>query len=190
VAKVIGPVGIREPALRKSAFIVAIVTLCALYSSAQEARPTESQVEAVYLYNFGKFVTWPDRASQRELFGICILGKDPFGEVLDATVNGESVGGKQTKVQRLSNVEEAGSCSILFISAAEEKRLPTILAVAQRMNTLTVSDIPDFAERGGIIGLVKQKDRVRFEVNRKAAEQSHLVLSSELLKVALRVVGK
>jgi len=50
--------------------------------------------------------------------------------------------------------------------------------------------MPHFAERGGIIGMVMQQDRVRFEVNRWAAEQSRLALSSELLKVATRVIER
>ncbi len=65
-----------------------------------------------------------------------------------------------------------------------------ILADAQRLRMLTVSDIPHFAEQGGVIEFVTQQDKIRFEVNRSAAEQSHLVLSSQLLKVASRVIEK
>jgi hypothetical protein len=78
----------------------------------------------------------------------------------------------------------------LYISASETSRLGQILEATRHSGTLTVSDIPHFVERGGIIGFVKQQDRIRFEVNRSAAEDSHLTLSSELLKVALRVMNK
>jgi YfiR/HmsC-like len=157
---------------------------------AQAPRPSESQVKAAYLYNFGKFVTWPsDRAATSEVFYICVLGKDPFGSVLDETVNGERIDGKKIGVLRISRVQEAGSCNILFVSSSEEKRLPTIILEAQRVHVLTVSDIPHFAERGGTIGLVNHEDRIRFEVNRTRAEECHLGLSSELLKVAVKVIG-
>lgn len=157
---------------------------------AQASRPSESQVKAAYLYNFGKFVTWPsDRAVTSEAFYICVLGKDPFGHVLDETVNGERIDGKKIGVLRISRVQEARSCSILFVSSSEEKRLPVIISEAQRMHVLTVSDMPHFAERGGTIGLVNQEDRIRFEVNRTRAEECHLGLSSELLKVAVKVIG-
>lgn len=75
------------------------------------------------------------------------------------------------------------------MSSSEEKRLPVIISEAQRMHVLTVSDMPHFAERGGTIGLVNQEDRIRFEVNRTRAEECHLGLSSELLKVAVKVIG-
>ena len=169
--------------------VVAVFLSCAL-SGAQSSRPSESQVEAAYLYNFGKFVTWPsDRLATSEAFYVCVLGKDPFGPVLDETVNGEQIDGKNVRILRISRVQEGRSCHILFVSSSEEKSLPVIIVEAQRMHVLTVSDMPHFAERGGTIGLVHQQDRIRFEVNRTGAEDCHLGLSSELLKVATRVIG-
>ena len=87
-------------------------------------------------------------------------------------------------------LQDAAECSVLFVSASEENRLPSILATAQQFSILTVSDIPHFAERGGVIGLMLQQGKIRFEVNRDAAEKSRLSLSSELLKVATKVIEK
>jgi hypothetical protein len=168
-----------------------LLALFAATAGAQEVRPTESQVKAAYLYNFGKFITWPgDRASTPDSLNICVLGKDPFGAVLDSTVAGESIGGRKITVSKLSRVDEATSCSILFISSSEQKRLGSILVAAQRLDVLTVSDMPHFAEQGGMIAFVTEDGKIRFEVNLGAAQQSHLALSSELLKVATRVIGK
>lgn len=167
------------------------VALLASYSQGQETRPTEAQVESAYLYNFGKFVTWPpDHAPGAASFEICVLGRDPFGDVLDATVNGESINGKNIAIRRILSLIQAADCEVLFVSESEQARLGTILDAAQRLNLLTVSNIRHFAERGGVIGLVQQQDRIRFEVNRTAAQRSHLVLSSELLKVAVRIIEK
>ena len=89
----------------------------------------------------------------------------------------------------MTNLPEAGECNILFISLSEEARLKSILAAAQSLSMLTVSEIPHFAERGGDIGFVTVEDKIRFEVNLGAAQRSHLKLSSELLKVASKVIG-
>jgi len=160
-------------------------------SLAQQVHPTESQVKTAYLYNFGKFVQWPvDHGPDGDSFDLCVLGQDPFGPVLDATVAGESISARKIAVVRISKVSEAAPCRVLYISESEGSRLGPILEAARHLGILTVSDIPHFAERGGIIGFVKQQDRIRFEVNRAAAEGSHLTLSSELLKVALRVLNK
>ena len=174
--------------------LLAIVLLFSVVPSvllfAQQQHPTESQVKAAYLYNFGKFVRWQsDRVTTPDML-ICVLGKDPFGPILDATVKGESIDGRKLTVKRISKVQDATQCSILFISSSEESQLGPILVAAQRFGALTVSDIPRFAEHGGVIGFVSQQDKIRFEVNRDAAEKSHLALSSELLKVASRLFNK
>jgi hypothetical protein len=178
--------------VRTLGILAALVPLLLAYSAtAQEVHPTEAQVKAAYLYNFGKFVTWPDhRAGDSGSFQICILGRDPFGKVLDSTVSGEKINDKPIVTRRISRVQEAQACNILFISTSDESRLPAILPVARAMNLLTVSDMPNFANHGGTIGLVLQEEKVRFEVNRTAAEEAHLVLSSQLLKVASKVIEK
>jgi len=170
-----------------TAFLFAACVLCA---HGQDVRPTEAQVKAAYLYKFGKFVRWPAERAVVSSFEICILGKDPFGQVLDSTVAGESMDGKKIAVRRLTQMQDAPSCKVLYISASEASRLDVILPVARHLALLTVSDMQGFAEQGGVIGLVTQDEKVRFELNRGAAEQSDLVLSSELMKIASKVIDK
>ena len=180
-----------RPVPRLAVSLAILFVLPAIFSGAQQVHPTEPQVKAAYLYNFGKFVRWQDdRAAASNSLELCVLGKDPFGPVLDSTVAGESIDDRKITVKRISRVQDSADCSILFISSSEEDHLGTILAAAQRFGLLTVSDVPHFAERGGVIGFVMQQDRIRFEVNRGAAEESHLLLSSELLKVASKVIEK
>lgn len=171
--------------------LVLPILLSTVFSWSQRSGPTETQVKAAYLYNFGKFVTWQsDGAPTPNTLQICILGKDPFGGVLDATVAGESIDGRKITVRRIGRVQEAAACSILFVSSSEEGRLSSVIAAVQPFGALTVSDIPAFAEKGGMIGFIQEENRIRFEVNRRAAEQSHLAVSSELLKVAVKVLER
>lgn len=173
------------------AWLPALLLFVTALSSAQQPHPTESQVKSAYLYNFGKFVTWPvDRVSGSDTVQICVLGQDPFGKILDSTVAGENIDGRKITIKRLSSLDDDDKCNILFISSSQENQLRAVLVQAQHLGILTVSDMPHFAERGGVIGFVTQQERIRFEVNRKAAEQSHLVLSSELLKVASKIIEK
>ena len=171
-------------------FLLPIVLFPIVHLHAQDVHPTESQVKAAYLYNFGKFVRWPvdNGAPPLDSLDICIIGKDPFGTILDSTVAGEKIDGRRIATRRISNIQEARRCSVLFVSSSEESHLATLLVAAERWSVLTVSDMRNFVERGGTIGLVMEQGRIRFEVNRRAAEQSHLVLSSELLKVATKVI--
>jgi hypothetical protein len=176
---------------RSALQILAVLIFASLhprYCAAQQERPTESQVKAAYIYNFGKFVRWQPSAPRFNSFDICVLGKNPFGSVLQTTVSGETIDGKSILVKNIANTGEAVHCSILFISSSEESGLKPILSAARPLNVLTVSDIPAFAQRGGMIELVSQAGRIRFAVNLDAASDAGLNVSSELLKVAVRVI--
>jgi hypothetical protein len=156
---------------------------------AQQAKVSEYQVKATYLYNFGRFVQWPPNATaaKGDSFSICVLGQDPFGATLDSTVAGETLDGKPLVVKRISTPRDAGECRILFISSAEENHLKEILVALNEEGILTVSDMPGFSRRGGMIQFVLEGDKVRFEINLTKAESAKLTLSSELLKVATTV---
>jgi hypothetical protein len=155
---------------------------------AQQANPTEYAVKAAYLYNFGKFVEWPVQVTAAaDVFTICVLGEDPFGATFDTTIAGESLNGKKVAVNRIARLQDAVSCRILFISSSEQGRLKEILAALDKTSVLTVSDMPQFTRRGGMIQFIMAANKVRFEVNLTNAERTGLTLSSQLLKVAISV---
>jgi hypothetical protein len=153
---------------------------------AQSPRATEYQVKAAYLYNFGRFVEWPTTAAD-EPFAICVLGRDPFGQILDTTLTGLSIDGKAVVARRIGKAQDGGSCRIVFISVSEASQLKQVLAVFEGRGVLTVSDIPEFAQRGGAIQFVLDGNKVRFEINLAIAQNAGLVLSSDLLKVAVAI---
>jgi len=156
---------------------------------AQTSRPTDYDVKAVYLYNFGRFVEWPSHltATKTEPFTICVLGQDPFGSALDATLAGETIAGKSVTTKRISIPQKSDDCQILFVSSAEEPRLVKIMETLDKEAILTVSDMPEFSQRGGMIQFEREGKKVRFEVNLVAVQRAGLALSSELLKVATTV---
>jgi hypothetical protein len=169
--------------------IVASTFMPAVGVHAQPSKPNAGQVQAAYLYNFGKFVKWPaDAPANRSgSFTICVLDEDPFGATLQSTLAGESVGGKPVIVKRLPRAQDVAACHILFINSSQQKDLKGILAAVDDSSVLTVSDMPDFSKRGGMIQFLLEGDRIRFEINLEGAERSRLVFPSELLKVAAAV---
>ena len=162
-------------------------------ASAQDRpHPTEYQLKAQYLTDFGRFVKkWGNRPAPGpdESFAICVLGQDPYGQSLDTAVHGENIGGSPLVVRRIAQPIDATGCRILFISSSESGQLQDIFGVIGTAPVLTVSDIPDFVRRGGIIEFVPDGNRVKFEINLALAQRVGLSLSSDLLKVA-RVVRR
>jgi len=165
--------------------MAAFCVLCVLSNGLAQTKPSEYQVKTAYLYNFVRFVAWPQKPDANDdVFAICILGQDPFGKMLDTALEGEVVNRKKIAAKRISDDKDAVNCKVLFISSSEEARLKATLAVVEKSPILTVSDIPQFSQRGGMIQFVLEGNKVRFEVNLAAAQSVGLALSSELLKVA------
>jgi len=152
----------------------------------QTAQAPEYQVKAVFLFNFAQFVDWPAEAfpDPDTPVVIGVLGDDPFGSVLDRTVRDERLGGRLFQVRRYQRVDEIKTCHILFISRSEGSRPEGVLAGLKGRSILTVSDVDGFAERGGMIRFVTDRNRIRLQINLAAAEAAHLTISSKLLRVA------
>ncbi|HEY6937222.1 MAG TPA: YfiR family protein [Terriglobales bacterium] len=170
--------------------IVACFLALAMTAAAQSARAPEYQVKAAFLYNFAKFVEWPTQAfpGSSAPFRICVLGRDPFGDVLSNIVQGKSISGHAILSLQVQSPTEARSCHVLFLSPSDPGSLRQNLDQLREFPVLTVGERGDFLPLGGMINFVLDEDRVRFEINLEAAERHHLKLSSKLLAVA-RVVN-
>ncbi|MGH9449601.1 MAG: YfiR/HmsC family protein [Terriglobia bacterium] len=156
--------------------------------AAGASAPSEYAVKAAYLYNFSRFVRWPPADTTADFFRICVLGTDPFGRVLDRVIAGESMDGVRIVARRISLPDEVTGCRILFISSSEAGKLAQILAALSNRDVLTVSDLPEFTDDGGMIGFVLEGNRVRFEVNAATAQRAGLKVSSQVLKLAVKVI--
>ena len=162
--------------------------VCAQPQWAQQSKPTDYQVEAVYLTKFGRFVEWPAAArGGDDKFTICVIGQDPLGAALDNAVQGETIGRAAVAARRITKVEDVTGCKVLFIPVSEDGQVKAILAALSSQSVLTVSDANGFTRRGGMIQFVIDGNRVRFEVNLAAARQASLTLSSDLLKLATSI---
>jgi hypothetical protein len=154
-----------------------------------------AKVKAAYLYNFTKFTRWPDERFESEDSPIVIgvVGKDPFGSILESTVRDKTVGGRRIVIRRDRDPRrddaidpdfDPRACHLIFVAESEKSRFKTIAADAAKHDVLAVGDHEDFAERGGMIELALEGGKITMHVNLDAVERSDLSLSSKLLKLA------
>jgi hypothetical protein len=148
--------------------------------------PSEDQVEAVFVFNFTRFVEWPplEFAQPSDPFTIGILGADPFGTHLDEVVRGEQINGHPLRVQRFRSIAEIEHCQILFIDRSESGRIAQILTALNGHSTLTVSQADGAAERGIMIQFATENSRIRLRINVDSARAAGLTISSKLLRPA------
>jgi hypothetical protein len=145
----------------------------------------EYQVKASYLYNFARFVTWPDDVFAGDSkFNLCVVGAERFGPALDAFA-GERVEGRAILIRRLERPAQARAtyCHMLFIGGASGAE-PT--AAGPERGVLTIGETAGFLDRGGMINLIEVRGRIRFEINQPAAIRAGLVVSSRLLNLAAK----
>lgn len=160
-------------------------------SVANQHLDPEYLVKAAFLYNFAKFVRWPveDFPEKGEQIELCVLAEDRFQPEL-RTINGKSVQGRTLSLRSVADIEEVDRCHLLFLTPSQDERVEDVINRLQTQHVLTVSDIHDFARRGGIIGLVTIDNKIRFEINLDAARRAGLKISSNLLRLATIVGGE
>ena len=176
-------------------FALLLIVAGALAATLPQAQPqseplSEYQIKAAFLYNFAKFVEWPGDAfsdSQAPIV-LGIVGEDPFGKALDGVILGKTVNGRSLVVRRLRRGEDLRSCHILFISLSEKRHLARILESLKGSSVLTVGEADGFVQSGGVIQLLLEEGRVRFEINPDAAARARLKISAKLMALARRVV--
>jgi hypothetical protein len=154
----------------------------------QPAAQREYEIKAAYLYNFFNYISWPEQALPPAggTLTIGVIGQNPFGTAL-GPLAGKKIKGRILAVKECASAEDAASCQIVFISPSEKPRLPEILHGLKDAKVLSVSEIDGFAERGGMINFISERNKVRFEINSEAARRTGLTISSELLKLARQV---
>jgi hypothetical protein len=145
---------------------------------------TEYRVKAAFIYNFARFITWPELPDA--YFNLCVLGSDPLVEQLDALRN-KTVHERALRIMHLNSMTMLDGCQLVYVGRSFMSRLHDVISLLREQPVLTVSDIDDFIDGGGIIGLRLIDNRVRFEINTGAADTASLSISSKLLTLATNV---
>lgn len=169
--------------LRCFAALIGTALTCGSVGSAH-ARG-EYQVKAAFLFNFAKFVQWPEARTAGPLI-IGIVGDDPFGAAI-AVLRGKRVRGRDVQVKLLSDTDDPSECHIVFVPKSANAQ-PTLQKVRDA-SVLTVGDDDAFIESGGMFQFRVDEGRVRLDVSLQNTVAAGLKVSARLLKLARVVNG-
>ncbi len=166
------------------------VVLCLIVSIAlgvmphAQAQISDRSVKAAFLVRFADFVTWPDDSRSRP-FTVCLSPSHNFGAAVATTAKGTVVRGRPMVVRQLRTADPVSDCQLLYVAPSDEHLLP----LTRRHPVLTVGEDQGFCQRGGIINLRVEDERVRFEVSLTSAKEAGLSVNSQLLRLAVVVHG-
>ena len=171
---------------RRRCWLGALLALAGLLGLPAAARAeTEYDVKAAYLYKIATLVKWPAAAfpSAPAPLVIGVVGREAFSG-FESVLRGQTIGARALEIRRLAASDAAGlrACHLVFVSDGE--RLAGIAAALQGRPVLLVGDASEFARSGGMIGFVVREQKLKLEINRDAAEQARLSISSDLLGIA------
>jgi len=168
--------------LRK--YLLLLLVLMSWCGSAQAELTREYQLKAAYLLNFARFIYWPEEVFlSSENFNICVVGENPFSDSLDRLAS-KKIKNKKIKVTYSEVYLEINQCHIVYISKIKANTHKEIIKKIGNNVVLTVSDIDGFASDGGMIGFVRVKNKIKFEINVDKSIKSNIKYRSQLLEVA------
>ncbi len=156
-----------------------------LYAHAQTLFGTEYEIKAAFIYNFAKFVEWPQGTfdENTDSITLCIIPNTSAGDVF-FSLNNKKVGGKKMVVKKCEDTTDIEGCHMIFFDTTDKKFIQRILKNVKDLSILTVGHIKGFTQDGGIINFFTEKDKLRFEVNLEAAKHIDLKLGSQILMSA------
>ena len=153
------------------------------------AAETPARVEAAFLRNFARYVTWPTRAfaSEHSPWLVCVLGRDHFDSALESTFQGRTEQGRTFEVVYATRLDQLPACQIVFVDLPLAIERRAALAELKKRPVLTVGQAPEFLEEGGVIRLLAG-ERIEMSINLDQARASALTIPSKMLEVSREVV--
>ncbi len=172
----------RSPLLA-AALLLAVLGAGCTFCRAGDSPSLESKVKAACILNFIRFTEWPSTDSKTEIV-VGLLGDDPYEGALEQILSGQNVGGRKIIVRHYSSSSDVKGAQVIVVGITDGKTSQDALEQVKNQPTLTIGESSAFLDEGGMIRLLKEDGKVRFEINTSPAKFSHLTISSKLLSLA------
>ena len=166
--------------------IVGLVGVLMMLSSLQSAWAQKEKFHSIFIYNFSKYVKWPDGNGEGK-FVIGVFGSSPIEKNLNAMAASKKVNGMPIEVKHFSSVSEIADCHILYVSASESGKIEKVIDATKDKPVLLVTDKPGLAKKGAAINFVEQEGKIKFELNQQNVEARGLKVAGSLTSLAIMV---
>ena len=140
--------------------------LPAVFSHAEASK--EDKVKAAIIYKITKFVTWPKKS---QTLTLCVIGEGSINSELQKINRKYSMGRRLSITHKSHTAPLNKLCELIYIHNSDNKTTKLVLEKLKDSPVLTISDVKQFAEQGGVIGLYKIGSRIRFAINRRSVTE-------------------
>ena len=173
--------------MKRVSILAALFLMIVIRSEAVHAEQLvakEEALKAAFTVKFLNFVIFPEKQEETRL---CVYASSEIQEVFKNFEN-TSQRLRRIKVVFPEKVEEAHTCHVVYFSSSVKAELRSLLRTVEGRPTLTVSDMSEFCNKGGMIELDKSQAKLKFDVNLSKARKSGLSIRSGLLSLARKVI--
>ena len=149
----------------------------------------ERSVEEVYsmmVYNFTKYVQWPDHAGSGE-FVIGVVGSTEIHKILSDWYGGKPRGSKTYVIKKFNSAAEVTDCHVVYIDKSKSNDFDAVNNKVKGKGTLVITDKNGLGEKGSSINFKMIDNKLKFELNQKAIEGSNLKVSGALTSMAILI---
>ncbi len=169
------------PAIRL--LIAGVGVLLSWVCIAAQATPSEAPLRVAFVYNFIKFIEWPDMDSAQSI-RLCASTSDDSTKAALAKLQGKTANKRLIEIIYLEphKLDTVARCQMLYITQMDQdKSLPNPLP----SGVVLVADEASVQDANVSIALLRNPDgRIEFAVNNNAVIQAGVRISSQLLKLA------
>lgn len=171
--------------MKQSGVVAMMFVLALMFGSYQPASAQKEKYHSIFIYNFTKYIKWPDNKSESD-FVVGILGNSPIQKNLEAMAQSKQVNGKKIQVKHLSSVDETAGCHILYIAPEESGKIDKVLSGTDGETVLIITNSPGMVKKGAAINFVEVDGKIKFELNESNAESKGLRVAGSLVSLAIQ----
>jgi len=180
--------------------LIAVIFIDLPAAYAQTTAPLyEQKIKAGLVYNLIKYTEWPNTISMQDskntdshntvVLKVCLFGEDPFDGYL-SPLQGRTAQQATIAISHITQIQQAQDCSAVVVNRDQEQQLQPLLQFLQGKNVLTISDITHFAERGGMVELTRQDEKIALHINKNSLDSAKLGIDARMLKLATIVASQ
>jgi hypothetical protein len=166
------------------ATLFAIIILAGNALQAQE-RPMH-EVYSMMVFNFTKYVQWPDHTATGE-FVIGVIGNTDVYNTLQTWYGGKPRGAKTYVIKKFKDASEVTDCQVVFIDKSRSGEFEDVNNKVKGKGTLIITDKNGLGVKGSSINFKTIDNKLKFELNQKAIETANLKVSGSLSSMAILI---
>jgi hypothetical protein len=163
----------------------AILALFVAQQASAQDRPLH-EVYSMMVFNFTKYVQWPDHTNGGE-FVIGVVGNSEVFNTLNGWYGGKPRGAKTYVIKKFASAADVTDCHVLFLDKGKSGEFEAINNKVKGKGTLVITDKNGLGEKGSSINFKTVDNKLKFELNQKVIESSNLKVSGALSSMAILI---